>query len=76
MSISVGVECDIGEFPRNEDTKRNHLSDLPVDILFIHIHISISLGADLELWGPDAFGGLAHVHFWFFGKQHSRNIHI
>jgi hypothetical protein len=38
-----------------------------VDILFIHIHISIHLGADLTVWGPDAFGGYAWVDFWFFG---------
>ncbi|KAH0562325.1 hypothetical protein GP486_002979 [Trichoglossum hirsutum] len=37
------------------------------DILFIHIHISISIGADLKVWGPDEFGGIAHVDFWFFG---------
>lgn len=41
------------------------LNDL--DILFIHIHISIHLGADLTIWGPDAFGGYAWVDFWFFG---------
>lgn len=38
-----------------------------IDILFATIHISISLGADLTLWGPDSFGGTAYVHFWFFG---------
>jgi hypothetical protein len=38
-----------------------------IDILFVHVHISVSIGADLTLWGPDAFGGLAHVDFWFFG---------
>jgi hypothetical protein len=38
-----------------------------IDILFIHIHISIHLGADLTVWGPDAFGGYAWVDFWFFG---------
>ncbi|KAH7407444.1 hypothetical protein BKA64DRAFT_417254 [Cadophora sp. MPI-SDFR-AT-0126] len=38
-----------------------------VDLLFVSFHISMSLGADLVLWGPDQFGGVAHVHFWFFG---------
>lgn len=38
-----------------------------IDILFIHIHVSIHLGADLILWGPNDFGGHAHVDFWFFG---------
>lgn len=32
--------------------------DCEVDLLFVSFHISISLGADLTLWGPD---------FWFFG---------
>ncbi|PVH83680.1 hypothetical protein DL98DRAFT_528973 [Cadophora sp. DSE1049] len=38
-----------------------------VDLLFVSFHVSMSLGADLVLWGPDQFGGVAHVHFWFFG---------
>ncbi|KAH7356951.1 hypothetical protein BKA65DRAFT_218411 [Rhexocercosporidium sp. MPI-PUGE-AT-0058] len=39
-----------------------------VDLLFVSFHISMSLGADLLLWGPGEFGGVAHVHFWFFGS--------
>lgn len=38
-----------------------------IDILFIHFYISVSIGADLTIWGPHAFGGTAHVDFWFFG---------
>ncbi|EMD00390.1 hypothetical protein BAUCODRAFT_28742 [Baudoinia panamericana UAMH 10762] len=38
-----------------------------IDILFIHIHVSVHVGADLVLWGPNEFGGTAHVDFWFFG---------
>ncbi|KAG4427792.1 hypothetical protein IFR05_016724, partial [Cadophora sp. M221] len=38
-----------------------------VDLLFVSFHVSMSLGADLVLWGPGEFGGVAHVHFWFFG---------
>jgi hypothetical protein len=37
-----------------------------IDILFIHIHISIYFGADLTVWVPDAYGGYAWVDFWFF----------
>ncbi|KAH6981578.1 hypothetical protein BKA56DRAFT_615696 [Ilyonectria sp. MPI-CAGE-AT-0026] len=33
-----------------------------IDILFIHIHISASIGADLVVQGPE-FGGTAHVYF-------------
>nr|OQO29959.1 hypothetical protein B0A51_02550 [Rachicladosporium sp. CCFEE 5018] len=37
-----------------------------IDILFITIHISVSIGADLHIEGPE-FGGVAHVDFWVFG---------
>ncbi|KAF2001040.1 hypothetical protein P154DRAFT_575420 [Amniculicola lignicola CBS 123094] len=37
--------------------------DIP--LLFFTIHIRISLGAYLEIEGPD-FGGTAYVDFWFF----------
>ncbi|RKK90894.1 hypothetical protein BFJ71_g11251 [Fusarium oxysporum] len=37
-----------------------------IDILFIHIHISASIGAFLVIQGPE-FGGTAHVDFWAFG---------
>ena len=37
-----------------------------IDIWFIHIHISIHIGAELHIEGPE-FGGIAHVDFWFFG---------
>lgn len=35
------------------------------DILFIHIHISVHVGADLHIEGPE-FGGKAHVDFYLF----------
>jgi hypothetical protein len=38
-----------------------------IDFLFIHTSISVHLGAELTLWGPDEFGGYARVNFWFFG---------
>jgi hypothetical protein len=38
-------------------------------LLFVSFHVSISLSADLTLWGPDSFGGTAYVDFWFFGKS-------
>jgi hypothetical protein len=38
-----------------------------IDLLFVTIHISISIGADLSVWGPNSFGGNAYVDFWFFG---------
>ncbi|KAF7192539.1 hypothetical protein HII31_06130 [Pseudocercospora fuligena] len=37
-----------------------------LDILFVTIHISVTLGARLHLQGPE-FGGVAHVDFWVFG---------
>ncbi|KEF54961.1 uncharacterized protein A1O9_08613 [Exophiala aquamarina CBS 119918] len=36
-----------------------------VRLLFVTIHISISIGAELHIEGPE-FGGIAHVDFWFF----------
>lgn len=63
MSISVGVECDIGMSNR---AWLDLTLTLP-DILFVHIHVSVHVGADLVLWGPHDFGGIAHVDFWFFG---------
>lgn len=38
-----------------------------IDIGLIHINIDIHVGADLTVWGPNDFGGHAHVNFWFFG---------
>ncbi len=29
-------------------------------------HITVELGAGLDIWGPD-FGGTAHIHFWIIG---------
>ncbi|MCJ1248188.1 hypothetical protein MMC30_005405 [Trapelia coarctata] len=40
--------------------------EFDLDILFIHIHISCSVGADLHIEGPE-FGGVAHVDFYLFG---------
>ncbi|KAK5996411.1 hypothetical protein PT974_01745 [Cladobotryum mycophilum] len=37
-----------------------------IDILFIHIHISAEISADLYLWGPP-LAGRVHVDFWIFG---------
>lgn len=37
-----------------------------IDFLFIHIHISCEIGAQLYLWGPP-FAGRVHVDFWVFG---------
>lgn len=36
-----------------------------LDLLFttITVNISVSLGADLNIWGPD-FSGIAHIHLW------------
>jgi hypothetical protein len=34
-----------------------------IDILFIHTHISVEIGADLTLWGPPV-AGRVHVNFW------------
>jgi hypothetical protein len=36
-----------------------------IDLLFtsITVTISVSLGADLSIWGP-AFSGVAHIHLW------------
>ena len=36
-----------------------------VNLLFTHIRVTISVdvGADLHLWGPD-FSGTAHIHLW------------
>jgi|GEM_PF-627135 len=36
-----------------------------INLLFTHINvtISVSLGADLSIWGP-AFSGVAHIHLW------------
>ena len=36
-----------------------------IDMGLITIHISVSIGADLHIEGPE-FGGNAHVDFWFF----------
>jgi hypothetical protein len=35
------------------------------DVWFVHIHISCSVGAWLEIQGPE-FGGIAHVDFYMF----------
>lgn len=40
--------------------------EFDIDVWFIHIHISASVGADLHIEGPD-FGGVAHVDFYLFG---------
>ena len=37
-----------------------------LDVLFIHIHISAHVGAQLHIEGPE-FGGVAHVDFWLLG---------
>lgn len=37
-----------------------------VDFLFIHIHISCEIGAQIYLWGPPV-AGRVHVDFWVFG---------
>ncbi|KAI9648823.1 hypothetical protein NHQ30_003464 [Ciborinia camelliae] len=34
-----------------------------IDILFIHTHISVEIGADLTLWGPPVAGSV-HVSLW------------
>ncbi|HEX8319602.1 DUF6603 domain-containing protein [Longimicrobium sp.] len=36
-----------------------------INLLFTHVTvtISVSLGADLSIWGP-AFSGVAHIHLW------------
>jgi len=36
-----------------------------LDLLFtsVRVTISVSLGADLTVWGPD-FSGVAHIHLW------------
>ncbi|KAI1819366.1 hypothetical protein F4861DRAFT_527244 [Xylaria intraflava] len=49
-----------------------------IDIWFIHIRISVEIGAQLYLWGPP-IAGRVHVDFWIvgfdinFGKDTSRN---
>ncbi|KAI1406916.1 hypothetical protein F5Y13DRAFT_183807 [Hypoxylon sp. FL1857] len=49
-----------------------------LDIWFIHIRISVEIGADLYLWGPPV-AGRVHVDFWIaafdinFGNDASRN---
>lgn len=69
MSLSVGVECDIGELIGNIPLLVLTIRSTS-DILFIHIHVSVHIGADMTLWGPrPGFGGLAHVDFWFFGTH-------
>lgn len=37
-----------------------------VDILFVQVHVNVHVGADIVVWGPNEFGGRAHVDFWFF----------
>jgi hypothetical protein len=66
ISLEVGVECDIGKI-QVVFLALSFSSLIDLDILFIHIHVSIHLGADLTLWGPHDFGGHAYVDFWFFG---------
>lgn len=36
---------------------------LNIDMLFMHTHISVEIGADLYMWGPP-FAGRVHVDFW------------
>ncbi|KAK6948489.1 hypothetical protein Daesc_010256 [Daldinia eschscholtzii] len=49
-----------------------------IDIWFIHIRISVEIGAQLYLWGPP-IAGRVHVDFWIvgfdinFGRDTSRN---
>lgn len=40
--------------------------EVDIDVLFVHIHISAHIGAQLHIEGPE-FGGTAHVDFWFMG---------
>lgn len=35
-----------------------------VPLLFVTLHITISVGATIQIWGPST-GGAAHVHLWF-----------
>ncbi|KAF5720091.1 hypothetical protein FMUND_4375 [Fusarium mundagurra] len=37
-----------------------------MDVWFIHIHVSVEIGATLTLTGPP-IAGVAHVEFWVFG---------
>ena len=68
ISLSVGIECDIGKLCfLNYDHDCSRIANPIIDLLFVHFHVSMSLGADLVVWGPHDFGGRAHVHFWFFG---------
>lgn len=46
--------------------KQSHMLTI-ADLLFVSFHVSLTLSADLTLWGPDSFGGTAYVDFWFFG---------
>lgn len=35
-----------------------------IPLLFVTLHISLSVGADISIWGPST-GGYAHVHLYF-----------
>jgi len=35
-----------------------------VPLLFVTLHLTLSIGATIEIWGPST-GGAAHVHLWF-----------
>jgi hypothetical protein len=54
--------------------KLDHIDDCETDLGLISFHVSISLSADLTLWGPDSFGGTAYVDFWFFGEYNQNSV--
>ena len=71
LSLSVGPSSSTSSSTSNPSTSSQRFLYQSVynaisTFLFIHKHLSVSVEADMQVWGPDSFGGLAQVDFWFY----------